>query len=173
MPRAGPVSRADAARARPRWSRERPFPPPRDVRQVLGVDRWSLTAARAGIVSAGGAATPRRATVRSAIRQADPGGQHRCAPHLPQPPSGGGPHHIALVTRDLDATVRFYHDVLGMRLVAALGPEPYHGPHVFLAAGTFLVHLFGQPDHDVTPAPAGWHQGFHLLPGAFQARGRT
>lgn len=85
----------------------------------------------------------------------------------------GGPHHIALVTRDLDATVRFYHDVLGMRLVAALGPEPYHGPHVFLAAGTFLVHLFGQPDHDVTPAPAGWHQGFHLLPGAFQARGRT
>ena len=30
------------------------------------------------------------------------------------PPSWQGIHHLALATRDLDATVRFYRDVLGM-----------------------------------------------------------
>lgn len=31
-----------------------------------------------------------------------------------------GAHHLALVTRDLDATVRFYHGVLGMPLFGAM-----------------------------------------------------
>jgi catechol 2,3-dioxygenase-like lactoylglutathione lyase family enzyme len=31
-----------------------------------------------------------------------------------------GVNHLALVTPDMDATVRFYHAVLGMRLVATL-----------------------------------------------------
>ncbi len=32
-------------------------------------------------------------------------------------PPWSGFHHIALVTRDLDATIRFYRDVLGMEIV--------------------------------------------------------
>ena len=32
-----------------------------------------------------------------------------------------GVHHLALVTNDMDATVRFYHGVLGARLVVTLG----------------------------------------------------
>lgn len=32
-----------------------------------------------------------------------------------------GAHHLSLVTRDLDATVRFYHGLLGMPLFGAMG----------------------------------------------------
>src|SRR5947208_10799246 len=35
-----------------------------------------------------------------------------------------GINHLALVTPDMDATVRFYHGVLGMRLVATLNAGP-------------------------------------------------
>ena len=31
-----------------------------------------------------------------------------------------GAHHLSLVTRDLDATVRFYHGLLGMLLFVAM-----------------------------------------------------
>ena len=36
-------------------------------------------------------------------------------------PRWRGINHLALVTTDMDATVRFYHGVLGARLVADLG----------------------------------------------------
>ena len=32
-------------------------------------------------------------------------------------PPWSGFHHIALMTRDLDATIRFYVDVLGMEII--------------------------------------------------------
>ena len=55
-----------------------------------------------------------------------------------------GPHwrginHLAMVTPDMDATVRFYHGVLGARLAATVGtPEFRHyffdfGPHCTVA----------------------------------------
>jgi len=37
-----------------------------------------------------------------------------------EPPRWRGINHLALVTNDLDATVRFYHGVLGMRVVATI-----------------------------------------------------
>jgi len=46
-----------------------------------------------------------------------------------------GINHLAMVTPDMDETVRFYHDVLGMELVATVGhgdanePIPYR--HLF------------------------------------------
>ncbi len=40
-----------------------------------------------------------------------------------EPPRWRGINHLALVTTDMDATVRFYHGVLGARLVAHLGNE--------------------------------------------------
>jgi catechol 2,3-dioxygenase-like lactoylglutathione lyase family enzyme len=85
-----------------------------------------------------------------------------------------GVNHLALVTPDMDATVRFYHGVLGMRLVATLMAGPMR--HYFFeiapgntvaffewkGAGTFakpagsrvsqtlqLDHIsFNLPDHD-------------------------
>ncbi|MEK7873334.1 MAG: VOC family protein, partial [Chloroflexota bacterium] len=33
----------------------------------------------------------------------------------------GGVNHLAMVTNDMDKTVRFYRDILGLRLVATTG----------------------------------------------------
>ena len=54
-------------------------------------------------------------------------------------PAWSGINHLALITADMDATVRFYHGVLGARLAATVGtPEFRHyffefGPHCTVA----------------------------------------
>ena len=48
-------------------------------------------------------------------------------------PRWRGINHLALVTPDMDATVRFWHGVLGARLVAHLGNE--HFRHYFFDFG--------------------------------------
>ncbi|HXW35880.1 MAG TPA: VOC family protein [Acidimicrobiales bacterium] len=48
-------------------------------------------------------------------------------------PHWRGINHLALITTDMDATVRFYHGVLGARLVAHLGNE--HFRHYFFEFG--------------------------------------
>jgi len=54
-------------------------------------------------------------------------------------PAWNGINHLALITSDMDATVRFYHGVLGARLAATVGtPEFRHyffdfGPHCTVA----------------------------------------
>ncbi len=48
-------------------------------------------------------------------------------------PHWRGINHLALVTTDMDATVRFYHGVLGARLVAHLGNESFR--HYFFEIG--------------------------------------
>ena len=40
-------------------------------------------------------------------------------------PDFTGINHLAMVTGDMDATIRFWRDLLGMRLVAGLGSEGY------------------------------------------------
>jgi catechol 2,3-dioxygenase-like lactoylglutathione lyase family enzyme len=44
-----------------------------------------------------------------------------------------GINHLALITNDMDATVRFYHGVLGARLVATIGTEGFR--HYFFDLG--------------------------------------
>jgi catechol 2,3-dioxygenase-like lactoylglutathione lyase family enzyme len=51
----------------------------------------------------------------------------------PDRPFWRGINHLALVTDDMDATVRFWHGVLGARLVAHLGNE--HFRHYFFEFG--------------------------------------
>ena len=48
-----------------------------------------------------------------------------------------GINHLALVTKDMEKTVRFYRDVLGMPLVATTGnrPDLYPYRHYFFALG--------------------------------------
>jgi len=48
-------------------------------------------------------------------------------------PRWRGINHLALVTPDMDATVRFYHGVLGARLVATIGTPDFR--HYFFEFG--------------------------------------
>ena len=49
-------------------------------------------------------------------------------------PRWRGVNHLALITGDMDATVRFYHGVLGARLVATIGTP--HFRHYFFEIGS-------------------------------------
>jgi catechol 2,3-dioxygenase-like lactoylglutathione lyase family enzyme len=53
--------------------------------------------------------------------------------NLPEPPRWRGVNHLALVTPDMDATVRFYAGVLGMRVVATTMAGPMR--HYFFEVG--------------------------------------
>ena len=56
-----------------------------------------------------------------------------------------GINHVALATRDMDATVRFWRDLLGMRLLAGLGREGYR--QYFLEISPMdMVAFFEWPD---------------------------
>jgi len=48
-------------------------------------------------------------------------------------PRWGGINHLALITNDMDATVRFYAGVLGARLVATIGTRDFR--HYFFEIG--------------------------------------
>ena len=54
-------------------------------------------------------------------------------------PPWSGFHHIALVTRDLDGTMRFYRDVLGMEIIFTAPAGDLHGRHC-------AFHFEGDPD---------------------------
>ena len=74
----------------------------------------------------------------------------------PDAPKWRGINHLALVTTDMDATVRFYHGVLGARLVADLGTPAFR--HYFFEFGPEnTVAFFEYRDAAITPfaIPAG------------------
>jgi catechol 2,3-dioxygenase-like lactoylglutathione lyase family enzyme len=54
-------------------------------------------------------------------------------------PRWRGVNHLALVTNDMDATVRFYHGVLGMRLVATIGNADFKHYFFDIGAGNTLA----------------------------------
>ena len=76
-------------------------------------------------------------------------------------PEGEQPHwrginHLALITTDMDATVRFYHGVLGARLVAHLGTPSFR--HYFFEMGPQnTIAFFEYRQIELTPfaKPAG------------------
>lgn len=56
-----------------------------------------------------------------------------------------GINHLAMVTGDMDGTIRFWRDLLGMRLVAGLGHPGYR--HYFLEiSGHDMIAFFEWPD---------------------------
>lgn len=55
-------------------------------------------------------------------------------------PLWSGFHHLALVTRDLDATMRFYREILGMEIIFTAPAGELHGRHCGIRPG-------GDPDH--------------------------
>ena len=75
---------------------------------------------------------------------------------MTEQPHWRGINHLALVTSDMDATVRFYHGVLGARLVATIGTEGFR--HYFFEFGPEqTVAFFEYTGHDVEKIakPAG------------------
>ncbi|MBW8792612.1 MAG: VOC family protein [Streptomyces sp.] len=59
--------------------------------------------------------------------------------HVSTSPAWSGINHLALITNDMDATVRFYHGVLGARLASTVGTSTFRhyffdfGPHCTVA----------------------------------------
>ncbi len=52
---------------------------------------------------------------------------------MSETPRWRGVNHLALITTDMDATTRFYHEVLGARLVATIGTPSFR--HYFFEVG--------------------------------------
>ena len=79
-------------------------------------------------------------------------------PPTPQPgtPPWRGINHLALVTDDMDATVRFYHGTLGARLVATIGMPGFK--HYFFEFGpecTVAFFEYTDTKHERLAKPAG------------------
>lgn len=71
---------------------------------------------------------------------------------------GGGLHHVAIRTQDLDASVKFYTEVLGMKTVVAFKPDDRS--FVQLDAGDGSIVELMQDDKQVEPAAernVHWH----------------
>ena len=75
----------------------------------------------------------------------------------PAPVSTAGVDHLALICSDIDATIRFYTEVVNMRLVKIVTnrDEPT-STHVFLdMGGGNMLAFFDFPEHDSTKAVRG------------------
>lgn len=73
-----------------------------------------------------------------------------------EPPRWRGINHLALITTDMDATVRFYHGVLGARLVATIGTPGFR--HYFFDFGpqqTVAFFEYKDVDLESWAKPAG------------------
>jgi glyoxylase I family protein len=67
--------------------------------------------------------------------------------------SGAGLHHVALICRDVEETIRFYQDVVGFPLVELVENRDYAGSsHFFFDIGNRnLLGFFDFPGHDHPP----------------------
>jgi catechol 2,3-dioxygenase-like lactoylglutathione lyase family enzyme len=65
-----------------------------------------------------------------------------------------GVNHLAMATGDLDRTIRFWRDLLGMRMVAGLGRAGYRH-YFFEISATDMIAFFEWPD--VEPGPEKDH----------------
>jgi glyoxylase I family protein len=67
--------------------------------------------------------------------------------------TGGGVHHVALICRDVEETIRFYQDILGFPLVELVENRDYAGSsHFFFDIGNRnLLGFFDFPGHDHPP----------------------
>jgi catechol 2,3-dioxygenase-like lactoylglutathione lyase family enzyme len=91
------------------------------------------------------------------------------APAFPLSPEWRGIHHLALITPNRDETVRFYRDVLGMRLIGQGEGNQLHGRTAFLTPGEgqAILHFFEDPKVQVFSRPDAV-ASFGFVPGALQ-----
>jgi len=69
-------------------------------------------------------------------------------------PRYAGINHLAMATGDMDATIRFWRDLLGMRLVVGLG-RPGYRHYFFEISATDMIAFFEWPE--ITPVPMKDH----------------
>lgn len=62
-----------------------------------------------------------------------------------------GINHLAMVTGDMDRTVRFWRDLLGMRLVAGLGDGKKYRHYFFEISPTDMIAFFEWGDVETRP----------------------
>lgn len=74
--------------------------------------------------------------------------------NTPFTPRYTGVNHLAMATGDMDATVLFWRDLLGMRLIAGLGHEGYR-QYFFAISDVDMVAFFEWPG--VEPLPEKDH----------------
>ena len=69
------------------------------------------------------------------------------------PTTAGGVHHLALICRDAEQTIRFYQEFLGFPLVELVENRDYAGSnHFFFDIGNHnLLGFFDFPGHDHPP----------------------
>jgi catechol 2,3-dioxygenase-like lactoylglutathione lyase family enzyme len=71
-------------------------------------------------------------------------------------PRWRGINHLALITPDMDATVRFYHGVLGMPIVATINAGPMRHYFFDMGAGnTIAFFQWSDADIETFEKPAG------------------
>lgn len=87
----------------------------------------------------------------------------------PAAPSWQGVHHVALLTRDIDATITFYRDVLGMKIGAILTTGTMEARHCFITPGqgSYGLHFFEYAEAQIYGYPDGLHRA-PFIPGAMQ-----
>jgi catechol 2,3-dioxygenase-like lactoylglutathione lyase family enzyme len=65
-------------------------------------------------------------------------------------PNYTGINHLAMATKDMDTTIRFWRDLLGMRLVAGLG-RPGYRHYFFEISDHDMIAFFEWPEVDKIP----------------------
>jgi catechol 2,3-dioxygenase-like lactoylglutathione lyase family enzyme len=81
-----------------------------------------------------------------------------------------GFHHVALLTPDLDATIAFYRDLLGMQAGEIMGGDGRRPRHCFVKPGaseTWGMHFFENPDAELF-TNTELLKGFDIVKGALQ-----
>jgi catechol 2,3-dioxygenase-like lactoylglutathione lyase family enzyme len=81
-----------------------------------------------------------------------------------------GVNHISLATPNLDATVAFYRDVLGMHVLFEAPANPLHGRHAMISLGGpgLGLHFFEVADAQIFGFPGGVPPTLQFVPGALQ-----
>jgi catechol 2,3-dioxygenase-like lactoylglutathione lyase family enzyme len=85
-------------------------------------------------------------------------------------PPWRGFHHIALVTPDLEATISFYQNVLGMHVGEIYPATDRNGRHCFIKPGTsetWGLHFFEQAGAQIFSYPETLAR-FTFIPGSLQ-----
>jgi len=71
-----------------------------------------------------------------------------------------GVHHLAIATRDMEISLRFYRDLLGFELVERFFDEGEKAEIVFLSLGNTLLELLAPEDPEGFKPPSGFHIAF-------------
>ena len=81
-----------------------------------------------------------------------------------EPVATGGVHHLALISSDLDATIRFYTEVLRMRLTRLVpNRDDPTSTHIFLdMGGGNMLAFFDFPEHEAIPTVRGLGSMHHV-----------